>query len=252
MGISAFLITYNEESKIGRALDALRWTDEQIVVDGGSSDQTVEICRSKGTKVFQRKFDNFADQKNYALSLASHEWVLSIDADEVVSPQLALEIQTVLSSQSVHSAFRFHRQNRFLGKRLRFGRQGNEWITRLFRKEKGRFLGVVHEIVQINGSVGKLKGVLEHYGTESLEAYFSKLNLYIPLEVARMSDAHYKPSVIKAAFAPLIRWFVDYVLFGGFLDGRSGFLYHALSCYYGWLKNFRILTLKETACHSLS
>lgn len=245
MGVSAFLITLNEEKKIARALDSVSWTDERIVVDSGSSDRTLEICRSKGAKVFTRKFDNFENQKNYALSLTKQEWVLSIDADEIVTPSLAAEIQEVIRRDNAHSAYWIKRLNYFLGHPLHFGRQGKDQVLRLFQKNRGRFVGIVHEVVQINGSIGNLQGVLEHYGTETLTEYRTKLNLYTDLEAARIISERRVPSFLKALCFPPAQWILNYLFLGGFLDGRSGFFYHGLSCYYGWLKNFKTRALDQ-------
>jgi glycosyltransferase involved in cell wall biosynthesis len=240
MGISAILIACNEVGRIGKALDSVSWCDEQIVVDGGSADETVDICKGKGAKVYQRRFDNFADQKNYALSLAQQEWVLSLDADETVSPELKQEIiSTVISPNNRCDGYYLKRRNYFLGKVLRFGGQGNEPVLRLFRKRYGKFQGIVHERVMIEGIVGELKNSLEHTSTQTLEEYYAKLRLYTDLDAQRMISDGKLPSVARFVLYPFAKWFVNYVLCGGFLDGRRGFLYHALSCYYGWLKNFK-------------
>lgn len=245
MGISAFLITYNEERKIGRTLDSLRWTDEQCVVDSDSSDHTVEICRSKGAYVSHRLFDNFAQQKNFALSLAIHEWVLSIDADEIVTSELANEIRQKVTSESPVCGYRIKRRNYFLRKPLKFAGQGNDYPLRLFRKAKGKFVGIIHETVSVDGPIGTLNGLLEHYGTETLTEYLGKLKLYTSLEAERMSTEGRTPSVPKAFILPILKWFRNYIFLGGFLDGRSGFLYHSLSCYYDWLKNVKALRTNQ-------
>src|SRR3989338_991948 len=136
MGVSAVIIALNEEKKIGRAIDSIQWADEIVVVDSGSSDRTIEICKEKGVCLTERTFDNFASQKNYAISLAKQEWVLSIDADEVVTPQLAKEIRSAIAlPENIIAGYRFRRRNYFLGKLLRFARLGHESVLRLFRKD---------------------------------------------------------------------------------------------------------------------
>ena len=245
MPISAFLITLNEEERIASALDLLKWTDEQIVVDGGSADRTCAIATDKGAKVYRRPFDNFENQKNYALSLARHEWVLSVDADESVPPALGQEIQNTIASPGALDGYYLKRVNYFLGTPLRFGGQNNERVLRLFRKSRGTFHGIVHEEVSISGPVGNLKNVLIHKSTATLSDYYRKLHAYTDLESNRMVAEGRIPSVLKTVFFPPGKWLVNYIFRGGFLDGRSGFFYHGLSCYYGWLKNFKARAINQ-------
>ncbi len=245
MPISAFLITLNEEERIAHTLNSLKWTDEQIVVDGGSKDNTCEICREKGAKVFHRPFDDFENQKNYALSLATNDWVLSIDADEIVSPELAEEIKEIISQATPKAAYQIKRINYFLGKPLHFGGQGNDFVLRLFKKSFGKFSGIVHEEVQISGEVGTLRIPLRHLSTETLTEYYEKLKLYTDLDARRIVADHKTPSFIKAVCYPPLRWILNYILRFGFLDGRRGFLFHALSCHYGWLKYFKARTISK-------
>lgn len=244
MGVSAFLIALNEEDEIERALDSIRWTDEQIVVDGGSTDRTVEICKHKGAKVFQRPFDHFECQKNYALSLTTQDWVLSVDADESVSPVLAAEIKGVATGNNSKAGYFIKRRNYFFGKPMRFGGQGDELILRLFRRDRGKFTGMVHEVVKVDGPIGTLNHILEHYGTKTLDDYMAKFKLYTDLEVSRLVAENRVLPLPKAVLLPLGKWMRDYIFRAGFLDGRSGFYYHALSCYYGWTKNLKAYSQK--------
>jgi len=245
------LIVHNEERRIGRALDALRWTDEQCVVDSGSSDRTVEICLSKGVTVSHRPFDDFAQQKNFALSLTAHEWVLSIDADEIVTQELANEIRQKAISENPISGYRIKRQNYFLGKPLKFAGQGRDCPLRLFRKAKGKFFGMIHETVSVEGSIGTLNGLLEHYSTETLTEYLEKLKRYTNLEAERISAEGRVPSLPKALVFPILKWIRNYIFLGGFFDGKAGFFYHSLSCYYDWLKNIKALRLRRKATLNL-
>lgn len=236
MGVSAFLIVTNEEKRIPAALDSLQWADELIVVDGGSIDRTREICCQKGAQVYQRQFDNFEDQRNYALSLVNQEWVFFIDADEVVTKELAAEIKSVVVRRDNCAGYFIPRRNRFLGQSLRFGRQGNERLLRLFRKQGAKFCGLVHETVQVDGTVFQLNNFIDHFGTEGLTQYQHKLKLYIDLEITKIISSGNVPSLFKSVFFPIARWIQNFILLGGFIDGRAGFLYHSLSCYYDWAK----------------
>ena len=218
MAISAFLIVFNEEKRLSRSIASLDWVDEIVVVDGGSADRTAEICKNAGVQLFPRPFDNFANQKNYALSLTRHEWVLSIDADEIVPPVLAKEIETKVreSPNSIQGYF-IKRRNYFLGKPLRFGRQGNEKILRLFRKESGVFVGDVHELVRVRGNTGVLENTFDHFGTQNFSEYFEKLRLYTSLEANRLIQENRVPSHLEAALKPPTKWVLNYIFFFLFL-----------------------------------
>lgn len=241
MEISAFLIVLNEENKIGAVLDSLQWTNERIVVDSGSVDRTVEICKLRNAVIFYRAFDHFEAQKNYALSLAKYPWVISVDADEIVSAALASAICKTISSNPQASGYKVHRKNYFLGKPLQFGGQGKEYLLRVFRRDKGKFSGLVHEQVIVDGTIGVLDGILEHHGTATLPDYFRKFNLYIELEVNRMIQENRVPNYVTAFCRPPLKWVINYFFRAGFLDGWHGFLYHILSCWYDWTRNYKTL-----------
>ncbi|OGW79510.1 MAG: hypothetical protein A3G33_06855 [Omnitrophica bacterium RIFCSPLOWO2_12_FULL_44_17] len=243
MKISIFLITYNEETQIERTLNTLKWADEIVVVDGGSNDRTAEICKRFPVFFYTRKFDSFDCQKNYALSKTSNEWVLSIDADEIVSPELSKEILEVINENRPDDGFTVLRQNIFLNRPLRFGGQGMERVLRLFRKSKGKFWGHVHETVHIDGPVGHLSGVLIHNSIPTLKEYYRKLVLYTDMESVSVVEENRVPNFIMALLGPPIKFVLNYVIKGGFLDNKEGFLYHALSCCYGWIRNFKAYRL---------
>jgi len=162
-----------------------------------------------------------------------------LDGDEWVPPSLGQEIRAVAHPGNPVAGYWISRHNYFLGKPLRFGPQGQERLLRLFRKKLGGFVGMVHETVRVNGPVGTLKHGLEHEGTRTLGDYWIKLNLYTDLEAASMMQGGSKPSWLKTVFFPPGKWVLNYLFLGGFLDGWNGFLYHGLSCYYDWLKNFK-------------
>ena len=177
--------------------------------------------------------------KSFIRKIFEEKGFSTIDADEVVTPELALEIKKAVAESGPYEGYLIRRRNHFLGRPLRFGSQGRERILRLFRKKSGRFVGIVHEIVHIEGLVGTLKNTLEHYGTETLDDYYIKLKLYTDLEATRIISRKHSRSLLRAIFFPPARWVLDYIFLGGFLDGRIGLLYHGLSCYYGWLKNLK-------------
>jgi glycosyltransferase involved in cell wall biosynthesis len=181
--LSAFIITKNEALDIGACLDSLRnLADEVVVVDSHSTDETAAICRSRGARVFMRAFDGFAAQKQFALEQTSHPWVLSIDADEQVTPPLADEIKLLIDQPRPEAGFEIRRNFYFLGRRLQYGGLGNDWVLRLFKRDLGYFRKVqVHERVDVRGAVGRLRTPLEHYSYPTLEEYVQKCNQYTTL-----------------------------------------------------------------------
>lgn len=245
MHISVVMIAFNEERGIAQTLFFLKFADEIIVVDSGSTDKTMVIAKSAGARVFQRKFDHFSNQKNYALSLASHDWILSIDADEIVTPALAEEIKSLDVSSKGPVGYLIKRRNYFLGRPLNHAEQGNEYVLRLFEKKRGQFAGMVHEKLHLQGPVEKLNGAIEHRSIVNLNDYFKKLELYTDLEADRMIAENRIPSLIIGIFGPPAKWFLNYVFRAGFLDGWHGALYHALSSYYGWVKYFKVKVKKK-------
>ncbi len=246
MPISAFMIALNEELAIAKTLESLRWADEIVIVDSGSTDKTAEIGKKMGAKLFKRPFDNFANQKNFALSLTSHDWVFSIDADEIVSAELLREIQHALNDPDPDIAgYRIMRRNYFLGKPLKFGGQGIEPVLRLFKKNSGKFVGAVHEEISVKGKKHNLNGILEHKSIENLNDYFQKFHLYTDLEARRTIHENKIPSFFAGFFLPPCKWIINYLFKAGFLDGWRGLLYHSLSCYYGWVKYLKAKSYKN-------
>ncbi len=238
--ISAVLITINEAENLDRCLRALTWVDEIVVIDGGSTDRTFEIASRYTPKMSQRVFDNFSNQKNYGIEQAKGDWILSIDADEVVSPQLRDSIRKAAREGSPFNGFCVRRRNYVFGKSLRFGGQGSEKLLRFFRKGRGRFEQPIHEKVAVNGKVGELKGDLLHYSSSSVEEYLRKLRLYTDLEARWMAEKGIRPTLADLYLKPKLRFLYFYLLRGGFLDGYEGFLYHFLSSFYYFFKYVRL------------
>src|SRR3989338_720682 len=169
--VSVVLITLNEERKITNCLHSVSWADEIILVDGESKDATIEKASVFTQKIYRRPFDNFASQKNYGIGLATGDWVFSIDADEVVNPELKEAVQKAVRDGSSYDGFYVKRRNFLFGKELRFGGQSRERILRLFKREKGKFDQPIHEKVIVPGGVGELSGELMHYSSGSVEEY---------------------------------------------------------------------------------
>lgn len=240
MSLSAVIITKNEEKNIRRCLGSVAFCDERIVVDSGSADATAAIAESLGAKVIRRDFEGFAAQKNFAVSCASGEWILSVDADETVSSALAEEIRMRVSADAPARAYRVHRRTNFFGRDFRFSGLQKDAPVRLFRKDAAVFVNPVHEIVEVRGKTGDLRQRLEHRSFQTIGEYWQKLQLYTSIEAAqgaRERSLRGRDLWLK----PPARFWLLYVWGRGFLDGFEGFLYAVLSSYYEfilWIKKW--------------
>lgn len=230
--LSVTIITLNEENRIRKCLESVSWADEIILVDSFSNDKTLELAKLYTNKIFQREFDNFANQKNIALEKAHCDWVLSLDADEVVNNELRKEILETIALPNSADGYYVRRRNFFLGKELRFGGAGKDKQLRLFRKSKASFRNIVHEEIRIDGKTEILKNHLIHKNANNLDDYFRKLNLYMDLESELIIKRGLNVSFFDIYLKPWIRFFYYFFLKYGFLDGYQGFLFHLLSSYY--------------------
>lgn len=228
MNLSVVIITFNEEANLGRTLASVAWADEVIVLDSGSTDRTREVAESHGAKFFVESWKGFAAQKNSALEKASGNWILSLDADEEVEPVLADEIRSVIAGASSASGYFIPRKNFFMGRWMKHGGFYPDRKLRLFRRETARFEDrLVHEDAQIEGPTGVLKGHLLHRAYPTLSSYLEHMNRYSSLgaqmAVAKRSRGF---SFIDIVIRPQLTFYYNYLLRGGFLDGREGFLLH--------------------------
>jgi glycosyltransferase involved in cell wall biosynthesis len=239
--LSVVVITKDEESAIGRCLDSVRWADEIVVLDSGSTDRTVEIAREHGARVeVSADWPGFGPQKNRALALAGGEWVLSLDADEWVPEDLAAEIRAAIVSPDGHAGFELPRSSSFCGREMRHSGWWPDHILRLFRRDAARFSeDIVHERVLLDGRVGRLTRPLRHESFVSLHEVVDKMNRYSTAG-AQMRVMRGKGGSVGAAVARGLWAFVrTYVLRAGFLDGREGFVLavaNAEGTYYRYLK----------------
>ena len=228
MNLSVVIITLNEEANLGRTLASVAWADEVIVVDSGSTDRTREIAESNGARFVVEPWKGFAPQKNSALEKAGGDWILSLDADEEVEPALADEIRRAIGASPSVKGFYVARKNFFLGRWMRHGGFYPDRKLRLFRRGSGRFEDrPVHEDAQVDGVTGTLSGHLLHRAYPTLASYLEHMNRYSSLG-AQLS-AGQRPrgfSLIDIVVRPQLTFFYNYILRGGFLDGRQGLLLH--------------------------
>jgi glycosyltransferase involved in cell wall biosynthesis len=239
--LSVIIITKNEADNIRACLESVNWADEIIVVDSGSSDDTVNICKELGAQVHTTAdWPGFGIQKNRALSHATCEWVFSLDADERVTPGLRSEIESALNDPHGHDAFRVPRLSSFCGRYMRHSGWYPDYVTRLFQRGSARFSDdLVHESLIVNGSVGRLRQPLLHETFHDLEELLAKINQYSTAG-ARMLDEKNKTATLKKAVGHAIWAFLrTYIIRAGFLDGREGFMLAvstAESTYYRYAK----------------
>lgn len=235
MTLSVVLITKNEENNIREALRTVSWADEIIVLDSGSTDQTVSLAKASGAKVYEEPFTDFSTQKNKVLSYASCDWILLIDADERITEPLAKEIQSCVRLNK-QAAYAIPRDTFFFGRRLRFSGTRNDAPIRLFPRGQARFFQSVHEQIQTALPVEKLRRTMPHYSTRDQAHYQRKLDCYLPLEIKVMREKGRRAHVWDAWLRPLMKFSQIYFLQAGILDGAAGFQYAYLSSYYVFLK----------------
>lgn len=226
MHISAVIITLNEEKKIAACLSSLDFVDEIIVVDSGSTDKTEEICRSyPRVKFYCQPWLGFGPQKNYAVSLATHEWIFSIDADEVVTPELAAEIQATVHDTCDFTGCWVQRKNMYKKQWIKHGGWWPDEVLRIFRKDKGCFNDRrVHESVEIDGSTKELQAALEHYSYNGPEDFVLKMHSYAIAGARQMQDDGRTGGAARAVIRAFAAFVKGYILKRGFLDGRAGLL----------------------------
>jgi glycosyltransferase involved in cell wall biosynthesis len=248
--LSAAIIVYNEEANIGRCLASLKGVvDEIVVVDSHSSDRTSEICSSFGCRIFQREFTGYSGQKQFAVDVASNDWVLSIDADEELTTELKEEISQFLKQgQIAVNGCYILRDLVYLGKKLRFGSASGERILRLFNRRFAKFDGApVHEKVLLKGPSHTFKGKLLHYSYRDAGHHLEKIAEYTlkaaeeNVQKGKRYPAIWVPLKFKTTF------FTIYLLKGGIFDGHAGFVWALMGSLYASLKISRTIALTKTA-----
>lgn len=244
--LSVVIITRNEAARIRRCLEGVAWADEIIVVDSGSTDGTDAVCREFTSKVYRREFDTFDRQKNFGLELATGQWILSLDADEVVSPALREELLATLSRDGDGcNGFVLRRQNYLCGHPI-LHTWGRDALVRLVRRGRGRFSGAVHEKLQVDGPVGELKQPLLHFNSDSLHEYIAKNQAYIGLEAQRRYQRGERFSMVRALLSPLRVFLFRYVRLRGFRDGTMGFILCVLLAFFTFLIHARLWELTQS------
>jgi len=248
MDISAVVITYNEEKNIRRCLQALRWAREIVVVDSVSTDRTVQIAQEYAGRVIVHPFEGYVGQKNYALDQATLEWVLSVDADEVVTPELLARIEEVwVREKELYDGFNVNRLSQFSGKWIRHCGWYPDKKLRLFRRSKGRWVGEdLHEKVQLKGRVRDLDADLLHYTYQNLSVNIEKIQKYSAIFAVAQHKRGRRASLLDLIGRPAAKFLKAYVLKKGFLDGRHGLILSGTAAYSVFLKYAKLWELQRT------
>ena len=248
--LSVTIIAFNAAAQIGACLESVAFADEIVVVDSGSTDATVEIARRHGARVESREWHGFGRQKQHAVSLARHEWVLCLDVDERVTEPLARSIRAAFAGGR-YRAWRMARRNRFLGKWLRHGEGYPDWSVRLFhRAHAGWSSDEVHEAVLTTTEVGTLQGDLLHDSAEDIATYLGKQNRYTSLHAQALFRQGVRASPWRLILSPLMRFVKFYVLRLGFLDGGPGFAHIVIGCNSTFQKYLKLIELQSARSRS--
>jgi glycosyltransferase involved in cell wall biosynthesis len=252
--ITALIPAGNEEKNIADCLATVAWVDEAFVVDSFSNDGTPEIARARGARVVQHEYVNSATQKNWAIPQAAHEWVLIVDCDERVTPELRDEILAILEADGkrdgkVQDGYRIGRINHFLGRRVRYCGWQNDACLRLFRRDLGRYQDrQVHaDIIIEGGRVGRLKNKLIHYTFVSFQQYMRKFDQYTTWAASDRARRTKQVRWHHLTLRPLGRFFKQYVLKRGFLDGQVGLVVCTLAAFSVFMKYAKLLERRQAA-----
>lgn len=244
--LSVTVITKNEAADIGGALQSVAWADELIVVDSGSTDGTPSIARRYTERVIEREWPGYIAQKNYAASIASHEWILSLDADERVTPALAAEIQALMATPPSHAAYRVPRVTWHLGRWIRSTDWYPDYQTRLYDRRSAEWTGrYVHEAVSVRGATGQLKGELQHFAYRDIADHLETIDRYTTYAARQMHESGRGAGLLEIAVHPPLAFLRNYVAHGGIRDGVPGFVVSALNSYYVFLKFAKLWELQH-------
>ena len=224
--LSAVLIVKNEEQNIARCLKSISWVEEIVVLDTGSTDETVNICKNFGAKVYYLdKWEGFGKAKQQVVVLATFDWILSIDADEELSPELQKELQELKNRGFDNSAWRLKRRSYYLGKPIHYCGWQNDAPLRIFNRKQGRFSEkLVHEGVQTSQKVQTCKHYLYHYTSPTVEVHFAKMRLYGELSAQQLYKQGKRANEFIAFVKGIFKFIKMYFFQLGFLDGRIGFI----------------------------
>ena len=244
--LSVVLIAKDAASQIEACLASAAFADEIVLVDSGSTDATRDIATRHGARVVHKEWLGFGRQKQFAVEQARNDWVLCLDADERISPELRASIERALSAPAA-PVYRMARCNRFLGRWLRHGEGYPDWSPRLFDRKSARWSDdTVHEKVLYAVTPGTLAGDLLHESAEDLARYLEKQNRYTTLAAEQLYERGRSAGAFSLIASPLVRFFKFYVLRLGFLDGVAGLVHIGIGCMNSYLKYAKLIELRRS------
>ena len=244
--LSVTVITKDEAPDIEDALKSVAWADEIIVVDSMSGDGTVDRARPHASRVEVREWPGYVAQKNYAASIASHDWIFSLDADERSTPALAEEIKAVVAAGAGHAAYRMPRVTRHLGRWIRTTDWYPDHQVRLYDRRIAEWTGRrVHEAMTVRGTVGSLRGELEHFAYRDIADHLETIDRYTTYAAQDMKEDGRTAGLLQLAGHPPLAFLRNYVLRGGMRDGAPGLIISAMNAYYVFLKFAKLWELNK-------
>jgi glycosyltransferase involved in cell wall biosynthesis len=246
--VSVYVLTYNNRRIIEQCLKSLGWAEELVVVDSFSTDGTYEICQRYTDKTYQRKWTGHRDQYQYAADQTTLNWVMFIDADEEIPPELAEEIRKVLEERTNDVAgFLVYRRTYYLGKWIRFGGWYPDCEVRLYQKDKGRWEGGLHAKIVVDGRVGSLKNQYLHYTYRNISDQIQTIDKYSQIAAEDMIKSGEKFSLFKLLFHPPFRFIKEYLFKSGFRDGLPGLIIIVSTIFYVFIKYAKLWELTRSA-----
>jgi glycosyltransferase involved in cell wall biosynthesis len=247
MPLSVAIITRNAAAQLERCLASVAFAEEIVVVDSGSTDGTVELAARLGARVVRKEWLGFGAQKQFAVDAARHDWVLCVDADECLSPELREAIAAELKAPRGF-VYAISRRNRFLGRWLKHGEGYPDWNVRLFHRGHARWGGEsVHEKIVTRSTVLRLRGDLLHDSAETLEKYLDKQNRYTSLQAESLRAAGRRANALRLVLSPLLRFIKFYLWRLGFLDGVPGLVHVTIGCMNSFNKYAKLKALERTS-----
>lgn len=243
--VTAIILTKNEQQDLSRCLKSLQWCDSILVIDGYSKDKTVQIAKKYNARVIQRHLKNhFSQQRNFALKHVKTEWALFIDADEEVPAPLAQEIKQAIIKR-YPLAYRLKRRDFFLKKPLKHGETSRWNQIRLSQTNAGTWIRPVHELWEIEGTVGQLKTPLLHYSHHDLNEFFNKINYYSTLSAQQHFQQKHRTNALQIIYYPIFKFILNYFIYLGFLDNTRGFVHATCMSFQSFLTRGKLYLLQR-------